>query len=220
MAKPDNSQNIRLRKMNDFSLVCIASLTTSLHITFPLLKCLNHMGSINFLTEDKSYLAFDDTSTGEYDLGNIHVRVIDCVSILSEEELAISDYQFTVFDVKEFLPGIQVDKYIILPSRKFFRDQLTNPEFRNTPIYSVFNNKYHNTKEYKEAKIDSFVNEQLVRLNSFSMYDKMIYNLITKKQYNYSIPGELVGFITKILEGFHQVTSAQISAYVREVSFN
>lgn len=200
-------------------IICIGSLTTSLHVVVPLLKVMAQLGTVNVLSEDKSFLTLNEKYESDYEIGNMRVRVVDCVDIMDDEELLLANYDFTVLVVDEFLPSLVADRYIFLSNRDFYRQQMQNTEVKQQKIFSLFRETYHTPKERAIQKNSKFINEEFFNLPSFGSFDIYLYKLMVRRNFASPTPAPLVQFIGRILEGHQGVTKKDITAILRRPDF-
>lgn len=206
----------KLPKTVNCRRICIGSLLSCIHVAYPLVKVGAQLGTVNLVTEDKAFLALNSKYQEEYEIGNVRVRVVDCVSTMSDEELEMDDYDFTVLTITEFIPTVPVDKYIFLSARDFYRQQLLDSDYKQTPIFSLFRPEFHTVKERDLAKNAKFINETHVNLKSFITFDRLMYKLITQKKFEMETPAPLIEFIAQILEGYHGTTKNDIRGFLRK----
>lgn len=199
--------------------ICIGSFSTSMHIVFPLIKVLNKIGSVNLITEDKSFLMLTEELDIDYYLGNVRVRLVDCISVMPKDDMELNNYNFNILDIKEYIPTIPFDKYIFLTNRNYYRQQLLDSDSRNKQIYSVLPFAYITVKQKELEKKNTYVHEELVNLKSYNSYDKYLFNLIEKRDIRFRASSEVIEFISTVLENYNRLSRTNIRAFLEEGEF-
>jgi hypothetical protein len=207
------------KKTSNCRKIAVCSLKTSMHITFPIVKVLSRLGSTNVITEDKLYISIDPVSSEDFTLGNARIRVVDCVSAMDEGEWALENYDFTVFDIRQFLPTCEMDKYVLLSNRHYFRSQIADMNFKSTPIFSVCDCEFLKPKDRKAEMENRFVNEKYIKFGNYLKYDKFLNNLSITGTKKCITPSEMISLTCELLNGLSDITKSNIITYLREDNF-
>ena len=199
--------------------LCIASLTTTIHVVVPLLKMMALMGTVNLITEERSFLALSENDEDDFYLGDIRVRVVDLIESLDENEISAKDYIFNVYIVTQFLPDIIPDKYLILSGREYFRRQFDSVDKKSAQIFSVVNFTQHTPTDRATIRNIKFTNEEFIKLPSVAYFEPYLYRIIALRDVKTNPPGQIIDLITTILEGHEDLTKKDIRDCLRKVGF-
>ena len=209
---------IRRKKNKLCRVICICSVTSSVHVLVPILKVLNRLGTVQVLSQDKSTMLLHPELETDFELGDIHLHMVEEVALLGEDEFkTFKEYDYNVIITNDFLPDCEVDKFIILNRRHYFRAQIDTPKKRYTPIMSVFNPTKLPREIVIQEKETIYVNERLVTLPSFAVCEPYLNNLFTDLgSKNYLIDSKVVAFVVACLDGIEDCTKRHITAILRE----
>jgi len=196
--------------------VVIASLVTSIQLALPIAKIMSKMGSVMVITEDKSWLSLSPTFEGDFELGNIKIKVIDLIDDYEEETWYKDGYDFHLYVCSEYIPQIQPDKYILYTSREFYRTQIKAIGANNKPIYTNIDIRKVDPKQRGSVKKAVFIKETQIDLGNSSTYAKYIADITQSKKIAIVPPPKLVKFISLLMDGHQDLTQKDIKTWLRE----
>jgi hypothetical protein len=215
--RPDKAKTelVKAEKTEHCRTICICSVTSSLHVLVPLLKCLAKLGSVQVVSEDKSILLLSENMTPIFERGDIFFRYEEEISLI--EEFHLDDYHYNVIITHEFLPIVEVDKYIMLNNRHYFREQFDSIEQKYIPIMSVFNPGGLSKEEIKKEKDSVYVNEVLVPAPSYASVESSINVLLMQvgKQ-ELRFDSRIMNFVVESLSGIDGCTKSHIKQCLME----
>jgi len=209
---------IRREKTTKCKVICICSLTSTVHVLIPLLKVLNRLGTVQVISEDKSTMLLHPQLDSTFTLGDIRVEMVDELVMLPDETIeSFKEYDYNIVITHDFLPEFNIDKYIILNRRHHFREQIDTVEKRYTPIFSVYDEKGLSKEERVAEKDIVYVNERLLPLPSFAVSQDYLNSLlmgIGKKEFR--VNEKIVTFMVEALNGIEECTKAHIKRILLE----
>lgn len=211
-------ETIRREKTENCKVICICSVTSSIHVLVPLLKVLNRLGTVQVISEDKSVMLLSPTMESTFSLGDIHVELSDELVMLSERtKESFKEFDYNILITHDFLPDCKIDKYIMLTRRHHFREQIDTIENRYTPILSILNPQGL-TKEEREHEIETiYVNERLLPLPPFAIcqdYLSTLFMGVGKREFR--INEKITTFVVEALNGIEQCTKSHIKGILLE----
>lgn len=213
-------ETIRREKTENCKVICLCSVTSSVHVLVPILKVLNRLGTVQVLSEDKSTMLLSPTMESRFTLGDVHVELVEDLIMLDDEtKNSFKEFDYNVLITNDFLPDCNIDKYIILNRRHHFRDQIDSVEKRYTPIMSVHNPQGLTTEERKHEEEVVYVNERLLPLPSFAISQDYLSTLLMgvgKKEFR--VNEKIVTFIVEALNGIDECTRMHIKKILLERS--
>lgn len=216
--KKKKIEAVRNQKTRDCRLICICSLTSTIHILVPMLKVLNRLGTVQVISEDKSVMLLSKELESEFELGDINVMVTEDIVMLDDDVMhSIKEYDYSILITQDFLPELNFDKYIMLNRRHHFRDQIQSAQKRYTPIFSVFNQKGLKKEIIEQEKERIYVNERLVELPSFAITEDYLSSLmIGQVEHDYKVNTKITNFIIETLNGIEGCQKSHIRSILLE----
>lgn len=211
-------ESVRRLKTENCKIICVCSITSSIHVLIPLVKVLNRLGTVQIISEDTSTMLLSPTMESSFQLGDVHVQVVEeLVMIEDDVKASFKEYDYNVLITQDFLPDVDIDKYIMLSRRHHFRDQIDSIEKRYTPILSVFNSVSLTTEERRKEEEVVYVNERLLPLPSFAVSEDYLASLLMgvgSKEYR--VNQKIVMFIVEVLTGIEECTKNHIRQILLE----
>ena len=209
---------IRRQKTEKCQVICICSMTSTIHILVPILKVLNRLGNVQIISEDKSTMLLTDEVNSTFEVGDIKVEMVDEIIMLSDETTdTFKEYNYNIIITHDFLPDFNIDKFIILNRRHHFREQIDTVEKRYTPIFSVFDSKVLKKEEREKEKEVVYVNERLIDIPPYAVCQDYLSTLmmgVGKKEFR--VNAKLVNFVTEALNGIEGCTKQHIKRILME----
>lgn len=197
-------------------VICVCSLTSSLHVVSALIRVLSKLGTVQVISEDKSVKLLSPTLQEEFEYDDVSVRLSDSI-ILEEDELDLESYNYTILITQSDLPTIDIHKYIILNRRHFFKEQIYEVEKRYTPIFSAFSPAILDKTARRIEEERVYVNENLVELPSFATIEEHLASLMsdTDVHRELRINAKVANFIIEALNGINGCTKAHIQELMK-----
>lgn len=215
--RPDKAktETVRVEKTEHCRTICVCSVTSSIHVLIPIIKCLSRLGTVQVISEDKSILLLSENMTPVFERGDIMFKYEEEISLV--EDFNLDDYNYNVIITQEFLPLVEVDKYIMLNNRHYFREQFGDVEQKYIPIMSVFNQTGLSKEEIKREKDTVYVNEVLIPSPSFTASEPLMNVLLMQvgKQ-ELKFDSRIMNFVVESLNGINGCTKNHIKQCLME----
>lgn len=209
---------IRNEKTKNCKVICICSLTSTVHVLFPILKVLNRLGTVQVISEDKSTMLLSPSMETKFTLGDISVEIVDEIILLDQDQKdSFKEFDYNILITHDFLPDCDVDKFIMLNRRHHYREQIDTPKKRYTPIMSVVNLQKLTKEDRLREKETVYVNERLLPLPPFAIVqDYLIALLEGVGKREFKVNDKIVNFTVECLNGIDECTKAHIKAILFE----
>ncbi|MFF2798089.1 hypothetical protein, partial [Lysinibacillus xylanilyticus] len=172
-------ETVRREKTEHCRVICICSVTSSIHVLVPLLKVLSRLGTVQVISEDKSVMLLSPTMESSFVIGDIHVKQSDELILMEDEVVeTFKDFNYNILITQDFLPSCNIDKFIMLTRRHHYRNQITSIEDRYTPILSVVNPQGLTKEERAKEEETVYVNERLLPAPSYAVSEDYLSTLL------------------------------------------
>lgn len=209
---------IRRQKTEKCQVICICSMTSTIHVLVPILKVLNRLGTVQVISEDKSTMLLSDEINSTFEVGDIRVELIDEIIMLPDEVIdTFKEYNYNIIITHDFLPDFNIDKFIILNRRHHFREQIDTVEKRYTPIFSAFDGKVLKKDEREKEKEVVYVNERLIDIPPYAVCQDYLNTLMMGVgSKDFRVNTKLINFVTEALNGIEGCTKQHIKRILME----
>ena len=220
MSKKENSiiEKYKIKVQSNLHSICVCSLMTSLHIVFPIVRILNHLGSVHLITEDKATLALNSICSSNFVIDNVTISVVEGLAMLDVDDFRDKEFDFIILVINEFVPnivGLNIDQYILLDKIEYYKLQFDSVELKNKLIFSSIEINKIPIKDRVQVKANRFINEELVVAPSFTKFQDYLYKLMETYDYNVRVPPIIVRYLQKIFENLLGFKKNEIQTLLR-----
>lgn len=217
MVKKKSKVDVIREELNEkCQVICICSLTSTLHVTSALIRVLSKLGTVQVISEDKSVKLLSNELLDTFTYDDVSVKVVDSV-IMEEDYIDFESYNYTLLITNSDVPTVNIHKYIMLNRRHYFKDQIYEVEKRYVPMISAYNPIVLDKamKRVEEERI--FVNEKLVQLPSFANSEEHLYSLFldVEQVKELRINSKVANFVVEALHGIEGCTKLHIQELMK-----